>query len=109
MCLPEAMWLNVIQVEKAKHPMKQRIVLMERKNKKKEIKLTNGQGFSTSEALHAFGMKSGFLFCLKVPQGELKSEQKPDIGPYYGNIPAFPALTRRVIYSLPITLCFKLI
>lgn len=66
-------------------------------------KLTNSHGFSLSEALHAFVMKSAFLFCLKVPQGELKSKQKPDIGPYYGNIPAFPALTRRMIYSLPIT------
>lgn len=45
MCLPEAMWLNVIQVEKAKHPMKQRIVLMERKNKKKRNKTDKWPGF----------------------------------------------------------------
>lgn len=61
------------------------------------------------QASDAFGMKSGFLFCLKVPQGESKSERKPDIGPDYDNIPTFPAPTRRMIDSLPITLRFKLI
>lgn len=62
-----------------------------------------------SETSEAFGWKSGFLFCLKVPQGEQERVQKPDIGSHYGNIPAFPALTRKMIYSLPITLCFTLI
>lgn len=62
-----------------------------------------------SETSEAFEWKSGFLFCLKIPQGEQERVQKPDIGSYYGNIPAFPALTRKMIYSLPITLCFTLI
>lgn len=70
-------------------------------------KLANSHDFQLSEALHAFQMKGGFLFCLKIQQGELKSKLNPLIGPYYGNIPAFPALTRRMIYSLPITLCLN--